>query len=134
MAHRRAEVGSPALPGRIWPALLMRGTERCTSEQRRGSAEMIRTLGEAERACVFRMGRFYRVAGPGAVFSIPLIDHLAVVDLDRTIPEWREAYPEEVNAMVEFLVTRYPKVPSHLSLEEIREAIYPSAGGSDPSG
>ena len=91
-------------------------------------------LGEAERACVFRMGRFYRVAGPGAVFSIPLIDHLAVVDLDRTIPEWREAYPEEVNAMVEFLVTRYPKVPSHLSLEEIREAIYPSAGGSDPSG
>jgi hypothetical protein len=26
--------------------------------------------------------------------------------------------------MVEFLVTQYPKIPSNLSLEEIREAMY----------
>ena len=27
-------------------------------------------------------------------------------------------------AMVEFLVTRFPEIPSNLSLEEIREAMY----------
>jgi hypothetical protein len=32
------------------------------------------------------MGRFYRVAGPGIILSIPLIDRIAVVDLDRAIP------------------------------------------------
>ncbi len=85
---------------------------------------MIRTLGEAERACIFRMGRFQRVAGPGTVFSIPLIDHVTVLDLDRTIPEWREVSPEELAAMVGFVVTHYPEIPSHLSLEEIRDAMY----------
>jgi hypothetical protein len=83
----------------------------------------IKTLGQAQRGCIFRLGRFYRVAGPGSVFLIPLVDQIAVVDLDRTIPEWREVPPPELEAMVEFLVTHYPEVPSHLSLAEIREAM-----------
>ena len=73
---------------------------------------------------ICRMGRFYRVAGPGIILSIPLIDRIAVVDLDRAIPEWQEVSYDELNAMVEFLVTQYPEIPSNLSLEEIREAMY----------
>jgi hypothetical protein len=86
---------------------------------------VIKTLSQSERGCIFRLGRFYRVAGPGSVFLIPLIDQLAVVDLDRAIPQWREVPPPELEAMVEFLVTHYPEVPSHLSLAEIRAAMDP---------
>ncbi len=85
---------------------------------------MIRDLGEAERGCIFRMGRFYRVVGPGPVLVIPLIDQIGVVDLDRALPEWREVSAEELKAMVEFLVTHYPEVPSGLGLAGIREAMY----------
>jgi hypothetical protein len=85
---------------------------------------MIRILKETERGGIYRIGRFYRVAGLGIILSIPLIDRIAVVDLDRAIPEWREVSYDELNAMVEFLVTQYPEIPSNLSLKEIREAMY----------
>ncbi len=89
---------------------------------------MIKTLGQAERGCIFRLGRFYRLVGPGSVFLIPLVDQIAVVDLDRTIPEWRGVPPAELETMVEFLVTHYPEVPSHLSLADLREAMDPGKG------
>ena len=86
---------------------------------------MITTLSESERGCIFRLGRFHRVAGPGSVWLIPFVDQLAVVNFERAIPEWREVPPAELEAMVEFLLTHYPEVPSHLSLAEIREAMDP---------
>ena len=70
------------------------------------------------------MGRFYRVAGPGPVLLLPLIDQLAIVDLDQAVPEWREISPEELDGVVEFLVTHYPEIPPRLTLEEIRRAMY----------
>jgi regulator of protease activity HflC (stomatin/prohibitin superfamily) len=84
---------------------------------------MIKILGESKRGAVFRTGRFHRVAGPGLVLYVPFLDRLVVVDLKRTIPDWRVVPPRELQAMVEFLVTSYPEIPSHLSLEEIREAM-----------
>ncbi len=85
---------------------------------------MIKILGETERGCIFRMGRFYRVAGPGTVLLLPLLDRMAVVDLNRTLPQWREISPDELNAMVEYLVKRYPEVPSQLTVQEVREEMY----------
>jgi len=84
---------------------------------------MIKILKEAERAAVFRLGRFHRVAGPGLVFLIPLVDHISLVNLDQAIPDWKEAPFDELNRMVEFLVKRYPEVPVGLGLAEIREEM-----------
>ncbi|MDB5102286.1 MAG: domain, Band 7 family protein [Cyanobacteria bacterium RYN_339] len=38
-------------------------------------------LAEHERGVILRLGRLHRVAGPGSVFVIPLIDRLIRVDL-----------------------------------------------------
>jgi regulator of protease activity HflC (stomatin/prohibitin superfamily) len=84
---------------------------------------MIRILRETERGGIFRLGRFQRVTGPGLVLLVPLVDQLAVVDLDRTLPEWREVAAHELDAMIEFVITHYPQIPSSLSLEELREAM-----------
>jgi hypothetical protein len=83
----------------------------------------VRILRENQRAAVFRLGRFSHVAGPGIVFPIPLFDQVCLVDLDRTIPGWTDCSPEEVDRMVEHLATQYPEIPTHLSLEEIREEM-----------
>jgi hypothetical protein len=89
-----------------------------------GGARVIRILKESERGCIFRLGRFHRVAGPGPVLLFPLIDRIAPVDLSRVIPEWRDVLPEELEAMVEFLVTHYPEIPPHLTVAERRTAMY----------
>src|SRR3989338_8634864 len=41
----------------------------------------IRILIEYDRAVVFRLGRFNRVAGPGVIFIIPLIESTKIVDM-----------------------------------------------------
>jgi hypothetical protein len=85
---------------------------------------MIKILGETERGVVFRLGRFHQVVGPGLILSLPLIAQTVVVLLDRTIPGWQDVSATELDAMVEFLIMHYPEIPSHLSLAEIREAMY----------
>ncbi len=55
----------------------------------------IRILKECERAAVLRLGKFIGVCGPGIIFLIPVVDKVKVVDLNKSIPEWREL-PETV--------------------------------------
>jgi hypothetical protein len=90
----------------------------------------VRILKENQRVAVFRLGRFSHISGPGLVFAVPFIDRVAVVDLDETIPGWRECAPEELDRMVEFLVKQYPEIPADLSLQEIREKMQESKGPS----
>ncbi len=44
-------------------------------------SSLIREINEYERAVVFRMGHFHRIAGPGWVFLVPLLENMRVVDL-----------------------------------------------------
>jgi regulator of protease activity HflC (stomatin/prohibitin superfamily) len=43
--------------------------------------QMVRILREYERAVVFRLGKFFRVKGPGFIILIPFIDRIERVDL-----------------------------------------------------
>jgi len=41
----------------------------------------VRILAEYERGVIFRLGRFYKVKGPGLIFLIPFIDRMVKVSL-----------------------------------------------------
>lgn len=43
--------------------------------------QMVKILREYERAVVFRLGKFFRVKGPGLILLIPFIDRIERVDL-----------------------------------------------------
>jgi regulator of protease activity HflC (stomatin/prohibitin superfamily) len=55
---------------------------------------------EHERFVVFRLGRFFRVMGPGWIFMIPVIDQKNRINLDRSIPEWNRMSGEELNQKI----------------------------------
>ena len=44
---------------------------------------------DTERLFVFRLGRPYRLAGPGIIWLIPLVDLGVPVDLNLAAPDWR---------------------------------------------
>lgn len=44
-------------------------------------SSLIKEVEEYERAVIFRMGHFHRVAGPGWVFIVPLFETMKIVDL-----------------------------------------------------
>lgn len=44
---------------------------------------------DTERIFVFRLGRPYRLAGPGIIWLIPLVDLGVPVDLNLAAPDWR---------------------------------------------
>lgn len=44
-------------------------------------SSLIKEVTEYERAVVFRMGHFHRIAGPGWVFIVPLFEAMKIVDL-----------------------------------------------------
>ena len=84
---------------------------------------MVRILKENQRAAVFRLGRFSHVVGPGIVLPIPFIDQVCVVDLDAAVIGWRTSASAELAKIVEHLTKRYPKIPTDLSLKEIRDEM-----------
>lgn len=84
---------------------------------------MFRTLKENERGVIFRLGRFLRVAGPGMVAVLPVLDRMHVVDLDQTLPGWQGFSFRELDAMVAFLVLQFPEVPAGLRPEAVLEAM-----------
>jgi regulator of protease activity HflC (stomatin/prohibitin superfamily) len=83
----------------------------------------VKPIKYSERGCIFRMGKFLRVVGPGSVFLAPIIDIIKIVNLDETILDWRLLCPQETNKMVKFLVLYYPKLPRSLSVKQIREQM-----------
>jgi regulator of protease activity HflC (stomatin/prohibitin superfamily) len=48
----------------------------------------IKVLREDERFVIFRLGRFFRVVGPGLVVIIPFIDRGIRVNLSENFPGW----------------------------------------------
>ena len=49
----------------------------------------IRIVREDQRMVVLRIGRFLRIAGPGPVWLIPVIDKGTKVNLTRDFPGWQ---------------------------------------------
>jgi hypothetical protein len=83
-------------------------------------------LKEHQRAAVFTLGRFSHVAGPGLAFLFPFIQQAAVIDLDEILPSWRHCSPDEVDRIVEYLVKKYPNIPTYHNLQDIRNEIHES--------
>jgi len=53
----------------------------------------VRIVREDQRMVVLRIGRFFKVAGPGLVWLIPVIDRGIKVNLTRDFPGW-QALPQ----------------------------------------
>ena len=53
---------------------------------------------DSERLLVFRLGRVQRLAGPGVVWLLPLVDVGVRFDLDRVVPAWRSLSNDEIIA------------------------------------
>jgi regulator of protease activity HflC (stomatin/prohibitin superfamily) len=53
----------------------------------------IRIVREDQRIVVLRLGRFLKIAGPGLVWLIPVIDKGTKVNLTRDFPGW-QALPQ----------------------------------------
>ena len=65
---------------------------------------MIHRLKEDERIVVYRLGRFHRVAGPGLVMVLPIVELGAKVNLTLYMPGWRGLPAGELNERVRQLV------------------------------
>ncbi|OGP54170.1 MAG: hypothetical protein A2Y65_00340 [Deltaproteobacteria bacterium RBG_13_52_11] len=63
-------------------------------------AASIRVVREFERIAVFRLGRFFKIVGPGLVLLIPLVDKGVKVNLKEKIPEWHTLAPHELEERI----------------------------------
>ena len=70
----------------------------------------IRISSEGERIVIFRFGRYFRIAGPGMVLILPVIDRTIRVKLKDKIPGWKELTEEllelEVKRMHEIILSK----------------------------
>jgi regulator of protease activity HflC (stomatin/prohibitin superfamily) len=63
-------------------------------------AAAIKVVKEYERIVVFRLGRFFKIAGPGLVLLIPLIDKGVKVNLKDRIPGWHNLSPQALEERI----------------------------------
>ena len=61
-----------------------------------------------QRGVVFRLGRFVKVVGPGLVITIPGLDHIHVVDLEKAFSGWEGYGKEELKQKIISLVVDSP--------------------------
>jgi regulator of protease activity HflC (stomatin/prohibitin superfamily) len=59
-------------------------------------AAAIKVVKEFERIAVFRLGRFFKIAGPGLVLLLPFVDKGVKVNMKEKIPEWQTMSSEEL--------------------------------------
>lgn len=64
------------------------------------SFSSIKIIKEYQRAVIFRLGRFFKVGGPGLIFLVPLVDKIEIIDLNKWIPEWRTLSDTELSDRV----------------------------------
>jgi regulator of protease activity HflC (stomatin/prohibitin superfamily) len=63
-------------------------------------ATAIKVVREFERIAIFRLGRFLKIAGPGLVLLIPLVDKGVTVSLKEKIPEWHTLSPKDLEERI----------------------------------
>lgn len=54
-----------------------------------------------ERLVVFRLGKCVGIAGPGLSLTVPFVDKVRRVDLDREAPNWPSLTAEQITDEIE---------------------------------
>ena len=60
----------------------------------------LKTLRDDERLVIFRLGRFFKIIGPGLVLMIPLIDKGVKINLTKEIPGWQALSKDELDMRI----------------------------------
>jgi len=63
-------------------------------------AASIKVAKEFERIVVFRLGRFFKIVGPGLILLIPGVDKGVRVNLKEKIPEWQTLSQKELEERI----------------------------------
>jgi regulator of protease activity HflC (stomatin/prohibitin superfamily) len=71
-------------------------------------AKAINTVREDQRLAIFRLGRFFTIAGPGLVLLIPVVDKGVKVNLRGNIPGWQGSSKSELDEKIRTLVLNQP--------------------------
>lgn len=59
------------------------------------------TVPSNTRLVVFRLGRYSGILGPGTWITLPFVDKVVRVELDRELPHWQGLTAEQVTEAVE---------------------------------
>ena len=68
----------------------------------------LRTLREDERLVIIRLGRLFKVTGPGIVVTIPFVDRGIRVNLSRDLPGWQGLSKIELDEKIKAFVLSKP--------------------------
>jgi regulator of protease activity HflC (stomatin/prohibitin superfamily) len=60
----------------------------------------LRFVKSDHRLVIFRLRRFYRIAGPGVRMVNPLFDRGVDVNLNRTVPGWERMTRQDIEARI----------------------------------
>jgi regulator of protease activity HflC (stomatin/prohibitin superfamily) len=71
-------------------------------------AMALKTVREDERLAIFRLGHFFRVAGPGLVLLIPIADRGVKVNLGPNIPGWQGLSKADLEEKIKTFVSGKP--------------------------
>ena len=64
----------------------------------------LKILREDERLVIIRLGRLFKIMGPGIVVILPLIDRGIRVNLSRDLPGWQGLPKVELDEKIKALV------------------------------
>jgi regulator of protease activity HflC (stomatin/prohibitin superfamily) len=71
-------------------------------------AKAIKIVREDERLAIFRLGRFFTIAGPGLVLVIPIVDKGIKVDLPENIPGWQGYSKSDLDEKIRTFLLNQP--------------------------
>jgi regulator of protease activity HflC (stomatin/prohibitin superfamily) len=71
-------------------------------------AKAIKVVREDQRLVIFRLGRFFTIAGPGLVLVIPGVDKCVKVNLRENIPSWKGYSKSELDEKIRTFVVNQP--------------------------
>ena len=64
----------------------------------------VKVVREDFRFVVFRLGKFFKIVGPGIVLILPFVDKVTKVNLSETIPGWQTLSTEALNEKIKYFV------------------------------
>jgi regulator of protease activity HflC (stomatin/prohibitin superfamily) len=68
----------------------------------------LKVLREDERLVIIRLGRFFKIAGPGLVIILPSIDRGIRVNLSRDLPGWQGLSKADLDEKIKAFVLSKP--------------------------
>ncbi|HET6420850.1 MAG TPA: SPFH domain-containing protein [Geobacteraceae bacterium] len=71
-------------------------------------AKSLKVVSEQERLVHYRLGRLYRIAGPGILFLLPFMDKGIRVNLTEAVPGWQGLSQSELEQKIREYVAYRP--------------------------